>query len=149
MKKETRIVIIVSAILVIIVALLRVTGYWKSNFDRSADPQVQANIIEAPQYIALRAELEKVEKGDFVEYDGKWNVVTGVKFISKGSKENGIAVCGNYQVSATQIYYNVDIGMQRIGRVVRWHDENFNGMTIPPTSEIRWKATAREFFGVQ
>jgi hypothetical protein len=141
---------LILAALFVIVVCLRTTGYWKSDFDRPVDSQIQANIIEAPQYIALRAELEKVEKGDFVEYEGKWNVVTGVKFISKRSRENGIAVCGNYQALATQIYYNANIDdVQRIGRVVRWN-EGSEWITIPPIPPIghaKWTVVAREFFG--
>jgi uncharacterized protein YpmB len=40
---------------------------------------------KAVDYTQLRAELAEVEKGDFVEYNGKWQVVSATHSFGEGN----------------------------------------------------------------
>ena len=135
---------IIIAILVLMI-LLKVTGYREFDFDRSDNPLPPNPVINS----SLCAELEKAKKGDFVGFNGQWHVITATKFFGSGNDQNLVMILRLGDVISTPVYYNRADDNARISRVIRWEEGNeslLSMMSDVPIDQIKWKAAAREFF---
>ncbi|MEK7651138.1 MAG: hypothetical protein AAB377_01245 [Patescibacteria group bacterium] len=136
---------IIIAILVLMI-LLKVTGYREFDFDRSDNPLPPNPVINS----SLCAELEKAKEGDFVEFDSQWHVITNINFINDGDDRDYYVMLLKYGgMINIPVYYNRVDDNARISRVIRWEEGNESSLSMMsdvPIGQIKWKAAAREFF---
>lgn len=95
----------------------------------------------AADYTVLRAELAKVEKGDFIGFKGQWYFVTATHFIAEGNDRNVIMLRMFDDMGSMPVYYNNDAIVAQISRVVRWEDP----WKDPALTHALWNQAARTF----
>lgn len=72
---------------------------------------------------SIKSRLRIVGTGDFVEFNGKWHIVTATNFAS-GSRYNAIAIIAMGDLVSTMVYYEKGENLERIGKIIRWTDGN-------------------------
>lgn len=119
---------------------LAITMLWAALDAKSTSkPDVQ-NV--SANYDAVREQLAKVERGDFVGFEGRWYVVTATSFVSDGNARNMVMLRLFNDISSVPIYYNLDDVARQISRVIRWEDP-YKDRDL---THALWTNAAREFF---
>ncbi|MFA6407605.1 MAG: hypothetical protein WCV80_02765 [Candidatus Paceibacterota bacterium] len=115
-----------------------------NNVIKSANTSKTSQKVESTNYSGLHWELAKVEKGDFVEIDSTWYLVTAVHHMNPDG-ENVLMIRTVYTSLSSSFDFNNDRNLQRVGLIVRWNEGVESGIN-PPIGHMKWTGIAREFF---